>query len=122
MKKKTKKVLCHCCKKPATDCLGKQKRHPICWECIRNGGSFDRGCSIHHPEIYDEYAMPKKKKIRWLKKPTKPGWYWIKVKDALSPWGVGYLGDDTNEMTVGTNLICLRRLWNYEFHPVEPPK
>lgn len=104
------------------DCLGKPKKQPICWECIRNGGSFDRGCSIHHPEIYDEYAMPKKNKTRWIKKPTKEGWYWIRRTGATECFSVGRWGEYRQEMAIGYDLKPIELLWHCEFHPVEPPK
>ena len=46
-------VLCHCCKRPATDRDGKPKRAPICHACIQRSGSTERPCALHHPEYYD---------------------------------------------------------------------
>ena len=41
-------VKCCCCGKPAVDDKGKSKKAPICWNCIKHGGSVERKCSKHN--------------------------------------------------------------------------
>ncbi len=59
MKKRKGMVMCHCCGLPARDADWKPKMVPVCWRCMRMGGSVERGCTMHHPELYDEYANAK---------------------------------------------------------------
>lgn len=48
MKTRTK---CHCCKRPAIDANGKQKKARVCWNYIRNGGSIERKCLLHKEKL-----------------------------------------------------------------------